>query len=64
MKNETIYVVYGVYEEMVFARCTTLEKAQKAKALIEKEGFADIIDIIQEAMLIDAIKIGGKVIGL
>lgn len=66
MKKETMYVVCGLHnlEGMVFARCTTLEKAQKVKALLGVEGFEDMTDIVQVEFLIDAVKIGGEIIEL
>ena len=51
-------------EGMTFAICTTYEKAQKAKELLEKEGFEDMLDIIQDEMPIDIIEIGGELINL
>ena len=51
-------------EGMTFARCTTYEKAQKAKELLEEEGFEDMLDIIQDEMPIDVIEIGGELIEL
>ena len=51
-------------EGTVFARCTTYEKAEKVKKLLEKEGFQDMIDIVQDEIQIDVIEIGGKIINL
>lgn len=51
-------------EGTVFARCTTYEKALKAKELLEAEGFEDVIDIIQDKMPADIIEIDGKLIEL
>ena len=48
----------------VFARCTTYEKAQKAKELLEAEGFEDMLDIVQDGIPIDVIEIGGELIEL
>lgn len=48
----------------VFARCTTYEGAVKAKALLEKEGFENILDIVQDEISVDVIEIGGKLIQL
>lgn len=51
-------------EGTVFARCTTHEKAQKAKTLLEAEGFEDMLDIVQDEISVDVIKIDGKLIDL
>ena len=48
----------------VFARCTTLAKAVIAKDMLEKEGFEDVLDIVQDELPIDVIEIGGKLIEL
>lgn len=49
---------------MVFARCTTFEKAQKAKMLLEANGFEDMLDIVQDKLLIDMIEVDNKMIEL
>lgn len=51
-------------EGTVFVRCTTYEKAQKAIKLLEAEGFEDMLDIVQDEMPADVIKIGGNLIEL
>lgn len=51
-------------EGITFARCTTYEKAQKAKELFEAEGFEDMLDIVQDKTPIDVIKINEKLIEL
>jgi hypothetical protein len=51
-------------EGTVFVRCTTYEKAQKAKELLEAEGFEDMLDIVQDEMPADVIEIGEKLIEL
>jgi hypothetical protein len=66
MNEMRLFNVIGLddLEGTVFARCTTYEKAQKAKELLEAEGFEDMLDIVQDEMPIDAIEIGGKLIEL
>ena len=61
-----LFNVVGIddLEGTTFVRCTTYEKAQKAKELLEAEGFEDVIDIVQDEMPIDVIEIGGKLIEL
>lgn len=65
MENRLFNVV-GIddLEGTVFARCTTYEKAQKAKELVEAEGFEDILDIVQDEIPVDVIEIGGELIEL
>ena len=64
--NENLYNVVGLddLEGTTFARCTTLEKAKKAKELLEAEGFENLLDIVQDEMPVDVIEIGGKLIEL
>ena len=66
MNEMRLFNVIGMddLEGTVFARCTTYEKAQKAKELLEKEGFEDLLDIVQDEMSIDVIEIGGELIEL
>lgn len=61
-----LFNVVGIddLEGTVFVRCTTYEKAQKAKELLEAEGLKDVIDIMQDEMPADVIEIGGKLIEL
>ena len=65
MENRLFNVV-GVddLEGAVFARCTTHEKAQKAKELLEAEGLENMLDIAQDEMPVDVIEIGGELIEL
>lgn len=66
MNGMRLFNVVGMddLEGMVLARCTTYEKAQKAKELLETEGFEDMLDIVQDEMPIDVIEIGGELIEL
>ena len=64
--NERLFNVIDIddLEGTTFARCTTYEKAQKVKELLEEEGFEDILDIVQDELPIDVIEIGGKLMKL
>ena len=64
--NKGLFNVIGIddLEGTVFARCTTYKKAQKAKELLEAEGFEDMLDIVEDNLPIDTIKIGNKLIRL
>lgn len=64
--NERLFNVVGMddLEGTVFVRCTTYEKAQKAKELLEAEGFEDMLDIVQDELPVDVIEIGGELIEL
>lgn len=66
MMNKNLYNVIGLddLEGVVFARCTTFEKAQKAKELTEANGFEGMLDIVQDETPVDVIEIGGKLIEL
>ena len=64
--NERLFNVVGMddLEGTVFVRCTTYEKANKAKELLEAEGFEDMLDIVQDELPVDVIEIGGELIEL
>lgn len=66
MANTKLYNVVGIddLEGTIFARCTSLAKAVKAQALLEKEGFENMLDIVQDEIPIDVIEIGGELIEL
>ena len=51
-------------EGVVFARCSTYEKALKAKKCLENNGFSDLIYITQDEIPIDTIEIGSHVLDL
>ena len=61
-----IYSVIGIddLEGMAFCRCTTYEKAVRAKEMLEKEGFENVLDIVQDEIPLDMIEIDGKIINL
>ena len=64
--NERLFNVVGMddLEGTVFARCTTYEKANRVKELLEAEGFEDMLNIAQDEIPIDVIEIGGELIKL
>lgn len=66
MNDTKLFNVIGTddLEGVVFARCTTEEKANKAKKLLEEVGYEDILDIKQDQTPIDTIEIDGKIINL
>ena len=66
MNDMRLFNVIGLddLEGVVFARCTTFEKAQKAKELTEANGFEGVLDIVQDETPVDVIEIGGKLIEL
>lgn len=61
-----LYNVVGVddLEDLTFARCTSMEKAQTAKAMLENEGFEDMIRIVVDNIEVDEVEINGKLIKL
>lgn len=64
--TEKLFNVIGIddLEGMIFAKCTTFEKAQKAKTLLEANGLEDMLDIVQDKLSIDVIEIDNKMIEL
>ena len=66
MNEMRLFNIVGMddLEGTVFARCTTYEKANKVKKLLEEEGFEDMVDIVKDEIAIDVIEIGGKLIEL
>ena len=66
MNDMRLFNVIGLddLEGVVFARCTTFEKAQKVKELTEENGFEGMLDIVQDETPVDVIEIGGKLIEL
>lgn len=64
--DKKFYSVVGVndLEGTTFARCTTPEKAEKAKKLLEEQGFEDMLTIIQDNIGIDELCINGSIIKL
>lgn len=61
-----LFNVIGIddLEGAVFARCTTYEKAVKAKECLEQEGFEDMIDIVQDEIPVDVIEIDSQMLEL
>ena len=66
MNDMRLFNVVGIddLEGTVFTRCTTYEKAQKALKLLEAEGFQNMLDIEQDQLPIDCVKIGDKILEL
>lgn len=66
MMQTKLFNVIGIdsLDGTVFARCTTYEKAAKAKERLEQEGFEDMIDIVQDEIPIDAIEVGSQMLEL
>lgn len=66
MKKQLLFNVVGRddLEGVVFARCSSEEKAKKAMKLCEEQGFEDMLEIIPDNMLIDTIEIDGEEIDL
>lgn len=66
MTQIKLYNVVGMddLEGITFARCTTPKKAEKAKKLLETEGFEDMLNIIQEEILADVIEIDSQLLEL
>lgn len=64
--DNRLYRVIGMddLEGLTFALCSTYEKAQKAKALLENERYEDMLDIIQDEIPVDAIELNGEMIYL
>lgn len=52
------------FEGTTFARCTTFEKAQKAKEILEAAGFENVIDIVQDEIPVDVIDIDSQLLEL
>lgn len=61
-----LFNVVGIddLEGMVFARCTTYEKAVKAKKCLENNGFENMIDIVQDEIPVDVIEIDSQLLEL
>ena len=66
MLNVKLFNVVGIddLDGYVFARCTTMEKALRAKTLLEAEGFEDVLDIVPDEIAIDMVVIDEKDIEL
>lgn len=66
MVGINLYNVIGLddLEGMTFARCTTIDKAVKAKKMLEKNGFEDVLEITQDNLPVDMVEIDGELIEL
>jgi hypothetical protein len=61
-----LYNVVGIddLEDLTFARCTSMAKAERAKTMLEDEGFECMVRIIQDNIEVDVVEIDGKLIVL
>lgn len=61
-----LYNVIGLddLEGVSFARCSTYEKAEKAKKILEEEGFENMLEIVKDEVPIDTIVVGDEIITL
>lgn len=61
-----LFNVVGIddLEGFVFARCTTYEKAVKAKECLENNEFENMIDIVQDEIPVDVIEIDSQLLEL
>ncbi len=61
-----LYNVVGLddLEGVVLARCTTPQKAQKAKELCEEQGWEGMLEIVQDEIPIDTVELNGELINL
>lgn len=61
-----LYNVIGIddLEDLTFARCTDRDKAEIAKAMLEAEGFENMLRIIEDNLEIDVVEINGKLVKL
>lgn len=64
--NTHLYFVVGVdeLENIIFAECTTHEKAKKAKEILDDEGYRDMIEIRRSNISIDTLIVNHKVVKL
>lgn len=61
-----LYNVVGIddLEDLTFARCTSIVKAERAKAMLEDEGFECMVRIVEDNIEVDVVEIDGKLIEL
>ena len=61
-----LYNVIGIddLEGTTFTRCTTYEKAEKAKEILEAEGFKGMLDIVQDEIPVDVIEVDSQLLEL
>ena len=62
----TLYNVVGMddLEDLTFARCTTMLKAERAKTMLEDEGFECMVRIVKDEIDVDTVEIDGQIIEL
>ena len=61
-----LFNVVGIddLEDLTFARCTSIVKAEKAKTMLEEEGFEGIVRIVEDNIEVDVVEIDGKLVKL
>ena len=61
-----LYNVVGIddLEGLTFAHCTSMIKAERAKAMLEDVGFECMVRIIEGNIEVDVIEMDGKLIEL
>ena len=61
-----LFNVVGIddLEDLTFARCTSIVKAEKAKTMLEEEGFECMVRIIKDNIEVDVVEIDGKLVKL
>lgn len=66
MNGKQIWKVNGIddLDGMVFAQCSSKEKAEKAIEILEKNGFENMLCVKQSNLRIDQIMIGDKFVQL
>ena len=64
--TQDVWVVEGVddLEGTIFAYCSSKETAEKAKSIVESNGFEDMVKITYSELPMDMIFSGGKMIYL
>lgn len=66
MNGMQIWEVNGIddLEGTCFVQCSTKEKAEKAKQILEENGFEDILVVKQSSLRLDQLLIRGELIQL
>lgn len=62
----TLYNVVGIddLEDLTFARCTTIVKAERAKSMLEDEGLECMVRIVKDEVDVDTVEINGRIVEL
>ena len=61
-----LFNVVGIddLEDLTCARCTSIVKAEKAKTMLEEEGFECMVRIVEDNIEVDVVEIDGKLVKL